>query len=176
MQEAHWSSVCGGWEGNDLSISRFLPFSYKGGIVKYKHRMDKRIRDFIEFQIECCPMNEKLLAELKGSMMPRITTNYGASSHGSGNVYRPTEETALRIVSDTYLLQLELSINAVRSVYNRLLPEDQELIRLMYWSNTAYNADGVAMKLCMSRSTVYDRLNNIIVEIGRRLGYVNLGG
>lgn len=138
--------------------------------------MHPRIRDFIEFQIECCPQNEKLLTDLKQSMMPRLTPNYGVSSRVSGNISRPTEETALRIISDTYLLQLELSINAVRSVYNRLAPEDQELIKMMYWSNTTYNADGIAMKLCMSRTTVYERLNNIIVEIGRRLGFVDLGG
>lgn len=144
--------------------------------MRYKYRIDSRTRDFIELQIECLQENEKLLAEIRADMMPRMISRYDESSGVTNYDYRPTEDAALRITSSAYIFQLELSVNAVRSVYERLSDEDKELIRMKYWSGNRYAPDAIAMKLNMARTTVYDRLNNILFEVGRKLGFVNLWG
>ena len=122
-------------------------------------------------------MNKKLLSSLKNDMMPRITARYDSLTSGkqsSGN-YRPTEDAAIKMISSSFLLQLELTVTAIGSVYDMLSPDDRELIRLKYWSGE-YTPDGIALKLNMARTTIYSRLNLIHVEIARRLGYINLDG
>ena len=64
-------------------------------------------------------------------------------------------------------------MNAIESVLAHLSDTDLELIRLRYWSGDL-TPDGIAMKLNIGRTTVFERLNNILVEIARRLGYINL--
>lgn len=120
------------------------------------------------------PENEKILSEIKLEKMPKLISLYGTPTGITNNLRRPTEEAAINIATDTYILQLKLSVNAVRSVYDKLSPEDKELIRLMYWSNNIFNADAISIKLNMARTTVYDRLNHILIAVGRRLGYVNM--
>ena len=68
--------------------------------------------------------------------------------------------------------ELLLSVMAVESVYVRLSPEDKELIRLMYWSKNL-NPDGIALKMNMTKSTIYRRIGLILLEVARRLGYAN---
>lgn len=106
--------------------------------------------------------------------MPNLISCYKAPPGRTNDLRRPTEDAAINIVTDIYVMQLKLSVNAVRSVYDKLTPEDKELIRLMYWSNNIFNADAISMKLNMARTTVYDRLNHILIAVGRRLGYVNM--
>lgn len=143
---------------------------------KYKFTLDPVTRRFIELQIERYPDNVKQLAELKAAAMQRIIASYD-NQHGEsppGGVSRPTEVAALKLASNAYILQLEIAISAVRGVYDRLPADDQELVRLMYWSDGRFTPDGVALKLNTTRATMYGRLNLILVEIGRCLGYVNL--
>ena len=143
---------------------------------KYKYTLDPVTRNFIELQIQRYPENVKQLEELRAAHMPRIIASYDNQGKGSpaGGAYRPTEAAALRLATSQYILQLELSISAIRGVYERLSPEDQELIRLRYWSKGQFNPDGVALKLYASKTTMYSRINLILTEIGYCLGYVNL--
>lgn len=144
--------------------------------MKYK-TLSPVVRKFVEYQIESWPENKQILADINADKMPRIISSYGKESKGSpdSGVYRPTEDAALRLIKSTmYYCQLELSVNAVESVYLRLSPEDQEFIRLMYWSKTKYTPDGIALKMNMTKTTVYRRLSLILFEVARRLGYANL--
>lgn len=107
-------------------------------------------RRFVEHQIRSFPENRRTLARYESN--------------------RLSYEDAL--LSPSYLLQTTLSVNAIGSALDRLAPEDRELIRLMYWSEN-YSADGIAHKLNITKSTVYSRLNTILREIARRIGYIN---
>ena len=105
--------------------------------------------------------------------MPKITSRYGEASGGSDKTRRPTEDAAIRIISAQYIALLDWTVKAIASVYNRLSDEDKELVRLRYWVGNL-TMDGIAMRMNMSKSTVSIHLNDILVAIAVRLGYVNL--
>lgn len=140
---------------------------------KNKYTLEVPLRAFIEGQIEYFPENKRQLATLKADMIPSQITKYGHRTGGFDSEQRPTEDTAIRIASDQYIFMLELHVTTIEAVYNSLSDIDKELIRLKYWSGEL-TPDGIALKLNMDRATMYRHLNAIIVEVGRRLGYVNL--
>lgn len=140
---------------------------------KYSFTLTAEIRSFVEFKIRTFHEDRAQLATLKDDLIPSAIPKYGPTAGGFDPEQRPTEDIAEHIINNRYVRQLELTVNAIQSVYDALADQDKELIRLKYWSNQL-TPDGIAMKLNIDRSTVYDRLNKILVEIARRLGYVDL--
>jgi len=138
-----------------------------------KYTINNEIRNFIEWQIIWWPENSKYLVEAKADMIPSAIPKYGPQTGGFDPEQRPTEDTAVKIVSDEYIAHLERSVRAIGEVFNRLTDIDKELIKLKYWSGEL-TAEGIALKLNMDKATIYRHLNAIITEIARRLGYVNL--
>ena len=141
---------------------------------KTNFTISTEIRNFIEYQIRYFPENRKLLKEMKEDMIPSQISQYGHKTGGNfDSEKRPTEETAIKIASDRYIFQLELTVSAIESVYEKLTDIDKEIIRLKYWSGEL-TPEGIALKLNMDKATMYRHLNTIITEIGRRLGYVDI--
>ena len=106
-------------------------------------------------------------------MIPSQISQYGPKTGGSFDAEkRPTEEISITL-TNPYFMEQERIITAIQSVYDRLSDQDKEMIRLKYWTG-GLTPDGVALKLNIDKSTLYYRLNNIIVEIAKRLGLVNL--
>lgn len=143
-------------------------------ISKYKYTIDLEIRSFIEYQLRYFHENKRQLESLKNDMIPSQISQYGYKAGSSFDPeQRPTEETAVKIATDRYIFQLELTVTAIDSVISALPDLDKELIRLKYWDGKL-TPEGIALKLNMGRTTVYEHLNNILVEIARRLGYIVL--
>lgn len=142
-------------------------------MAKYKFTLAPALRDYIEWQIEYYPDNKRQLTALKEDMIPSQISQYGPRA-GSGfdSEQRPTEDIAIKLNAE-YIREQERIINAIDSVFNRLGDQDRELIRLRYWSGEL-TPDGIALKLNIDRATMYYRLNNIQVEIARRLGMVSI--
>lgn len=131
------------------------------------------IRGFVERQIKYYHENKRQLDTLQMDLFPSMISQYGHKGGGSPNTEkRPVEETAIKIASDLYIFQLGVAVNAVTDVYEKLSDMDKELIRLKYWDRRL-TADGIAMRLGISRPSVYVRLNKIITEIAKRMGYIN---
>ena len=111
---------------------------------------------------------------LKSDMIPSQISQYGPREGSSFDPeQRPTEDIAVKIAADRYIFQLEQTVATIDSVINSLSELDKELLRLRYWDGKL-TPDGIAIKLNMDRSTFYDRLNKILVEIARRMGYVDI--
>jgi len=107
-------------------------------------------------------------------MIPSQISQYGPRTGASfDSEQRPTEDIAVKIASDRYIFQLELTVAAIDSVITGLTDLDKELLRLKYWDGKL-TPEGIAIKLNIGRTTVYEHLNNILVEIARRLGYIDL--
>lgn len=106
-------------------------------------------------------------------MIPSTIPKYGPQTGGFNPEQRPTEDTAAKIATDVYIFQLEFTISAIDSVLCTLSTEDYELVRLKYWDGKL-TPDGIALQLNIGIATLYRRLNAILTEIGRRLGYINL--
>lgn len=106
-------------------------------------------------------------------MIPSSIPKYGPQTGGFDPEQRPTEDVAVRIANNDYILQLERTVIAIGSVYDRLSAGDQELVRMRYWSGDL-TPEGIAYRLNIDKATFYYRLNNILVEIARRLGLVDI--
>jgi len=141
-------------------------------MAKYKFTIAVALRDFIEWQIEYYPDNKRQLAVFKDSMIPSQITQYGQKTGSFDSEKRPTEEITIRR-NPTYIMEQERIVNAIESVYDNLSDQDKELIRLRYWDGKL-TPEGIAMKLNIGRTTFYERLNNILVIIAKRLGYIDL--
>ena len=142
-------------------------------MAKYKFTLSPWIKTYVEGVIEYYPDNKKQLALLKEGMIPSQISQYGPHAGGGfDSEQRPVEDIAVRLNAE-YIREQERIILAVESVFTKLSDQDRELIRLRYWSGEL-TPDGVALKLNIELSTMYYRLNNIQVEIARRLGLVNL--
>jgi len=142
-------------------------------MAKYDFTLEPWLRDYIEGQIRYFPENKRQLTKFKESIIPSQISQYG-HREGSGfdSEKRPTEDITIKR-NPEYIMEQERIISAIQSVYDRLNGQDKEMIRLKYWSG-GLTPDGVAMKLNIDKSTLYYRLNNIMVEIARRLGLVNI--
>lgn len=140
---------------------------------KSKDTLYPDVRTFVERQIRWYHENKRQLETLEMDLFPSIISQYGhKAGGGSDPEKRPTEDTAIKIASDIYVFQLGVSVNAVREVYESLPDIDKELIRLKYWDRRL-TADGIAMRLGISRPSVYVRLNKILAEVAKRMGYIN---
>ena len=142
-------------------------------MAKYKFTLTSDMRTRVGWDLEYYPEDKKQLEVLKNDMIPSAIPKYGPQTGGFNPEQRPTEDTATRIASDRYIQWLSWKVNAIESVLAHLSDMDMELIRLRYWSGDL-TPEGIAMKLNIGRTTVFERLNNILVEIARRLGYINL--
>ena len=140
--------------------------------MKYKFTIAVALREFIEWQIEYYPDNKRQLAVFKDSMIPSQISQYGHKTGTFDSEKRPTEDITIRR-NPTYIMEQERIVNAIESVLNGLNEQDRELIRLRYWDGKL-TPEGIAMKLNIGRTTFYERLNNILVIIAKRLGYIDL--
>ena len=142
-------------------------------MAKYKFTLSPYLQTFINGILEYYPDNKKQLALLKDSMIPSQISQYGPHAGGShDSEQRPTEDITI-MRNQTYIVEQERIILAVESVLTKLSDQDKELVRLRYWSGEL-TPDGIALKLNIDRATMYYRLNNIQVEVARRLGLVNI--
>lgn len=141
-------------------------------IAKYKFTIDNIVRSFIEEQIEYYHENKRYIEEVKAEAIPSAIPKYGPQTGGFNPEQRPTEDIVIRR-NPQYLIETERIVTVIGSVLEKLNETDIELIRLKYWT-AGLTPEGIALKLNLGRTTVYERLNNILVEIGRRLGYINL--
>lgn len=141
-------------------------------IARYKFTIDNVVRSFIEEQIEYYHENKRYIEEVKAEAIPSTVPKYGPQTGGFNPEQRPTEDIVIRR-NPQYLIETERIVKVIGSVLEKLSETDMELIRLKYWT-AGLTPEGIALKLNLGRTTVYERLNNILVEIGRRLGYINL--
>lgn len=142
-------------------------------MAKYESTLAPALRQWVEMLIEYYPENKRRLQLLKNSMIPSAIPKYGPQAGGGDSEARPTEEVAVKIVSDRYLLNLEMTVGAISSVYDQLGELDRELLRLRFWDGNL-TPDGIALRLNVSRTTFYIHLNSILVEVARRIGYIDL--
>ncbi len=90
----------------------------------------------------------------------------------ASGVSAPTEQLALKIVSDTRSQELERIARAVERVYNVCDDERKKLIRLKYWTKPQTKTwEGISQELNISRMTSFRWNKEIVVAIGDLLGW-----
>ena len=155
---------------------------------KYSFSLTQRIRGMVEWKLEHYLEDKKQIEEYKRDMMPSFTGKLPYEHKDKkqetevfglnpllikGNdTGRPTEETALKLTTNAYLIETERSIQAIDRVLKSCDNTDKQLIRLIYWERS-YNAVGAGVKIGLTKTPTYSRINNIICKIALELGYVS---
>jgi RinA family phage transcriptional activator len=84
----------------------------------------------------------------------------------------PTGRSAVQLVDNARLKQMERISNAIQKVYTESLPEHQELMRLKYWTKPqTLTWDGIADKLHVSKRQAMRWRDEIVYSIAEVLGW-----
>lgn len=84
----------------------------------------------------------------------------------------PTGRTATALLTNKKLTHLEEVIIAIDSVYNRLPPEKQRLVNIVYWTRPQMLSwDGIANKMHIGRRTAFNWRDEIIYALVYELGW-----
>lgn len=82
----------------------------------------------------------------------------------------PTEQKAMKLMSNTAIIKLEHTINTIDKVYNKLSKEYKNFFELNYIKKSGI------VKTCaetnISEKTYYRWKNNIVYEIAREFGFI----
>lgn len=129
---------------------------------------------FLYIEDELCHYHEtiKEIERLKDDII------FGGSSDensGGGKGSQPSDVTgkkAIALVTNAKLSRLEQITESIESVFQRLQPEKQQLIRLAYWTRPKLLTwEGVALKLHITKRTAGRWRKEIIYAIAERGGF-----
>lgn len=141
---------------------------------KYKFSLNPRIKGIVEWQLEHYAEDKRQLEETKRDMIPSPTASYSLTGGVSGgDTNRTTENVAVRIATNPYIMQTERSCTAIERVISGCNETDIKLIDLVYWKRT-YTVEGAAMKCGMHTATAYRHINDVLATIALEIGYVNI--
>ena len=141
---------------------------------KYKFSLNPRIKGIVEWQLEHYVEDRRQLEEIKRDMIPSPTASYSLTGGVSGgDTNRTTENVAVGIATNPYIMQTERSCKAIERVISGCNETDIKLIDLVYWKQ-AYTVEGAGMKVGLSKSSAYRHANDILTDIALEIGYVNI--
>ncbi|MFS0785021.1 hypothetical protein ABC345_01420 [Shouchella sp. 1P09AA] len=68
--------------------------------------------------------------------------------------------------------KMEDIVSVIKQTYDESPEEQQQVIKLRYWSNKNLTWDGIALELNMHRNTAHNYKNDFIKLIAKRLGWM----
>ena len=90
------------------------------------------------------------------------------------DISRPAEQKALKLITNKRLSQLEQTIKSFERVLTNLQEDKFKLVVLKYWTNPqTLTDDGIAMELHVSKRTLYDWQNGILLALAKEMGMVD---
>lgn len=141
--------------------------------MKYKFSLPSRIRDFAVWHIEHYNEYKRDMERYKLDLIPSPTPSYSLTGGGGATASRTTENVAMRLVTAQHLAQMDTSIHAVEAALKAGDDIDRRLVELVYWRHE-YTVTGAGMKLGLSCSGAYKRLNAILTRVALEMGYISL--
>ena len=128
----------------------------------------------MEWHLEHYPEDVRQLERYKAEMVPSPVQAYSPTAGvDGGEAHRSTEDVAFRIVTSPYVQMLEITCRAIQTALDAEDDITRQIVRLVYWKRE-YTAEGAGMKLNLSTSAVYKRLNKLMGRIAIEMGYVSL--
>ena len=142
--------------------------------MKYKYSIPLGLKRTIEWHLEHYPEDYRQLEIYRKELIPSPTQAYSLTAGVSGGeAHRSTEDIVLRLTSSPYIRMLEMACNAVETALNAEDNTTREIVTLVYWKRE-YTAEGAGMKLNISTSQVYHRINRLLTRIAIEMGYVTI--
>lgn len=139
--------------------------------TRYKFDLSPSIKATVEWQLQYYREDLRQLEEVKRDLIPSPVPSYSQTTGAAGDTKRTTEDIAMRMISSPYIRRLEISCEAISRVLSNLDEIDLKLIELVYWRRE-YTVEGAAMKIHLSKTAAYQRINKILGAIAYSLGYV----
>lgn len=142
--------------------------------MRYKYSVPTGIRNAVEWHLEHYPEDKRQLEQYKREMIPSPTQSYSLTAGvDGGEAHRSTEEVALRIASAQYVRMLEITCTAVEKALKAEDEIGRKLVSLVYWRKE-YTIEGAGLKLHVSKSSAYRKINKIISRVAYEIGYVSI--
>ena len=142
-------------------------------LSRYKYSLTPKIKGYVEWILEHYKEDKKQLEDYRNSLMPSVTQGYSLSGGVQTGVSNPTEDTAIKLVTNPYILSTERSIRAIERVLEKCDETDLKLIDLVYWRR-AYTVIGAALKINLGKTSAYGRINKILCSVAAEIGIVNI--
>lgn len=140
--------------------------------MRYKFDLSPAIKSTVEWQLQYYREDLRQLEDYKRDLIPSGVQGYSPTAGvDGGEVSRTTEDVAFRLISSPYIRRLEITCEAIGRVLSKLDEVDLKLIELVYWRRE-YTVEGAAMKIHLSKTAAYQRINKILGAIAYSLGYV----
>lgn len=140
--------------------------------MRYKFDLSPAIKATVEWQLQYYREDLRQLETYKQDMIPSGVQGYSPTAGvNGGEVTRKTEDIAFRLISSPYIRRLEITCEAIGRVLSKLDEVDLKLIELVYWRRE-YTVEGAAMKIHISKTAAYQRINKVLGAIAYALGYV----
>lgn len=141
---------------------------------KYTFSLSSHVKDWVEWRLIHYHEDKRQLEESRNDMIPNAMPSYSLTGGvQGGQTSDPTQNAALRMATNQYLLETGQTINAIGRVLACCDKTDIALIDLVYWKR-AYSVPGAAMVVSLSQNAAYKRINNILCAIALEIGYVRL--
>jgi len=135
--------------------------------------LNPKIKGYIEWQLEHYHEDKKQLEQYKQDLIPSTTSNYSLTAGcSSGTTSNPTEKTAIKLLTNTYILSTEKTIKIIDKVLNNCDETDKQLIDLVYWRRS-YTVMGAGIKTHLSQRAAYKRINKVLAKIALEMGIIN---
>lgn len=135
-------------------------------------RVRKNTFKHVESELFAYHDTRKGVIRLRNEIMYGHEANENVGGGRSSLPGDPTGRVATRLASHKQLQHLEVTIEAIESVYNRLPEEKKRLINLYYWTRPQILSwEGIAQKLHISRKTAFNWRDEIIWAITEQLGW-----
>lgn len=142
--------------------------------TKYKFDLSAEIKNTVEWQLQYYQEDRRQLESMKRDLIPSATQAYSLTAGvDGGEVKRTTEEITMKVVSSPYLRRLEITCDAIQRALKNFDDVDKRLIELVYWRRE-YTVEGAGLKIGLSRSAAYQRINKILGVVAYELGYVSI--
>lgn len=128
----------------------------------YIEKPDKITRAYLFQLLSDYPAMKKWMKDNTAALMPSAVPNYNSSQVKTGGESRPTESTAIKIISDRTLCMWEWKIRAVESTLEKVSETDKKIIALCFWGNPQISYADAGEIISMSPQGVKYRVDSII--------------
>jgi RinA family phage transcriptional activator len=143
-------------------------------MAKYRQKtLTHKVKGYVEWQLEHYKQDKRQLEEYRQSLIPSATTSYAITGGVNvGEVSKPTENTALKLATNQYILTTEQSVRAIEAVLRKCDETDLQLIDLVYWRRT-HTVVGAGERVGLGQNGCYKRISKILTNIALELGLIN---
>ena len=140
--------------------------------MNHKYVLPQKIKGHVEWAIEHYHEDKRQLQAWIDEEIPSCVPQYGTTPVKSG-ISDSTANAAIKLATNPYIKALEQTIRAIDYALSKCDDKDKRLIDLVYWRKS-HTVKGAAIKISLSKSGAYNRINRILNLIAYELGYINL--